>query len=73
MVKHGDELFTEERLLMSDQALNTYLHQLIALQETQDSEHMMKAVEEVVLRFNEMNEAMVTLLRRWNVKNWLIL
>ena len=57
MVKHGDEIFTEERLLMSDQALDTYLHQLIALQETQDSERMMKAVEEVVLRFNEMNEA----------------
>lgn len=56
MVKHGDEIFTEERLLMSDQALDTYLHQLIALQETQDSERMMKAVEEVVLRFNEMNE-----------------
>ncbi|MDQ0721943.1 hypothetical protein QF049_003204 [Paenibacillus sp. W4I10] len=57
MVKHGDELFTEERLLMSDQALDTYLHQLIALQETKDSERMMKAVEEVVVRFNEMNEA----------------
>lgn len=57
IVKHGDEIFTEERLLMSDQALDTYLHQLIALQETKDSERMMKAVEEVVLRFNEMNEA----------------
>lgn len=57
MIEGGDELFTEERLLMSDQALDTYLHQLIALQETQDSERMMKAVEEVVVRFNEMNEA----------------
>ncbi|WP_091015149.1 hypothetical protein [Paenibacillus amylolyticus] len=57
MVKHGDKLFTEERLLMSDQVLDTYLHQLTALQETKDSERMMKAVEEVVVRFNEMNEA----------------
>ncbi|MEK3774333.1 MULTISPECIES: hypothetical protein [unclassified Paenibacillus] len=43
--------FTEERLLMSDQALDTYLHQLTALQETKDSERMMKAVEEAVVRF----------------------
>lgn len=42
---------------MSDQALDTYLHQLIALQETKDFERMIKAVEEVVVRFNEMNEA----------------
>lgn len=42
MVEHGDELFTEKRLLMSDQALDTYLHQLIALQETKDSERMMR-------------------------------
>ncbi|CAM4526648.1 hypothetical protein PAXY110619_30195 [Paenibacillus xylanexedens] len=28
MIEGGDELFTEERLLMSDQALDTYLHQL---------------------------------------------
>ncbi|WP_340016202.1 hypothetical protein [Paenibacillus sp. FSL K6-1318] len=57
MIEGGDELFTEERLLMSDQALDTYLHQLTALQETKHPEHIMKAVEEVVVRFNEMNEA----------------
>lgn len=57
MVKHGDEIFTEERLLMSDKVLDNFLNQLIALQETKHPEHIMKAVEEVVLRFNEMNEA----------------
>ncbi|MGG4398904.1 hypothetical protein ABEW61_02160 [Paenibacillus amylolyticus] len=41
---------------MSDQALDTYLHQLIALQETKNPEHIMKAVEEVVVTFNVMNE-----------------
>ncbi|WP_254790418.1 hypothetical protein [Paenibacillus sp. OK003] len=42
---------------MSDQALDTFLHQLIALQGTKNSERMMKAVEEIVVRFNKMNEA----------------
>ncbi|WP_408894413.1 hypothetical protein [Paenibacillus taichungensis] len=42
---------------MSDQALDTFSHLLIALQETKDSERIVKAVEEIVVTFNEMNEA----------------
>ncbi|PQP82703.1 hypothetical protein C0Q44_14955 [Paenibacillus sp. PCH8] len=57
MVEHGDEFFTEERLLLSDKALDTFLHQLIALEESKHPERIMKAVEEVVTTFNEMNEA----------------
>lgn len=56
MVEHGDELFTEDRLLMSDKALDNFLNQLIVVQETKHPEHIMKAVEEVVVTFNEMNE-----------------
>ncbi|MEK4361525.1 hypothetical protein MKX68_03295 [Paenibacillus sp. FSL M8-0212] len=57
MIEGGDELFTEERLLMSDKALDHFINQLIALQEKKDSEQIIKAVEEVVVAFNEMNEA----------------
>lgn len=57
MVKYKDEIFTEERLQMSDRALDHFLNQLIVVQDTKASERIMKAVEEVVVAFNEMNEA----------------
>ncbi|WP_342554875.1 hypothetical protein [Paenibacillus sp. FSL R7-0652] len=56
MVKYKDEIFTEERLQMSDRALDHFLNQLIAVQDTKASERIMKAVEEVVVAFNKMNE-----------------
>lgn len=57
MIEDGDDAFTEERLQMSEQALDHYLNQLIAVQETKDPEQIMKAVEEIVVTFNGMNEA----------------
>ncbi|MDY8094497.1 hypothetical protein UY456_15975 [Paenibacillus polymyxa] len=56
MVEYGDDLFTEERLLMCDKVLDNYLNQLILLQETKHPESIMKAVEEIVITFNELNE-----------------
>lgn len=56
MIEYGDELFTEERLLMSDKVLDKFINQLILLQDTKDPESILKAVEEVVIKFNEMNE-----------------
>ncbi|QKS59031.1 hypothetical protein HUB98_24355 [Paenibacillus barcinonensis] len=54
--EYGDDIFTPERLQMSDQALDRFLNQLIVLQQPVDAERIMKAVEEVVVAFNEMNE-----------------
>lgn len=71
MVEYGDDLFTEVRLLMCDKVLDNYLNQLILLQETKHPESIMKAVEEIVITFNELNEKNTILLKRWNVKNWL--
>ncbi|OKP97374.1 hypothetical protein [Paenibacillus sp. P46E] len=56
MTEDGDELFTKERLLMSDKVLDKFLNQLILVQETKHPESIMKAVEEAVVTFNEMNE-----------------
>ena len=56
MIEDGDDMFTEERIQMSDQALDQFINQLMAIQEKQDAEQTMKSVEEVVVAFNEMNE-----------------
>nr|WP_178382012.1 MULTISPECIES: hypothetical protein [unclassified Paenibacillus] len=52
----GDEFFTKERLLMSDKVLDKFINRLLLLQETKHPESIMKAVEEIVVTFNEMNE-----------------
>ncbi|WP_318627395.1 hypothetical protein [Paenibacillus polymyxa] len=57
MVEYGDDLFTEEKLLMSDKVLDNYLNQLILLQEAKHPESIMKAVAEIVITFNELNDA----------------
>ncbi|MGO4530395.1 hypothetical protein AB4Z30_15035 [Paenibacillus sp. 2TAF8] len=57
MVEDGDDMFTEERIQMSEQVLDYFLNELFALQGTKDAEQIMKSVEKVVVTFNEMNEA----------------
>jgi GDP-D-mannose dehydratase len=56
MVEYGDDMFTEERIQMSEQVLDYFINELITLQGTKDTGQIMKAVEKVVLTFNEMNE-----------------
>lgn len=52
----GDDLFTEDRLLMSDKVLDEYLNKLLLLHETKNQEKIMKAVEEIVIAFNDLND-----------------
>lgn len=56
MVEYGDDLFTPERLDLSDKILDKYITQIIQLQGVPEQEKIMKLVEEIVVSFNQLNE-----------------
>ncbi|UUZ85866.1 hypothetical protein LJK88_21840 [Paenibacillus sp. P26] len=56
MVEYGDDLFTPERLELSDKLIDKYLNELNLLQGNPDQEKVMASVEEIVISFNHLNE-----------------
>ncbi|MCD1260239.1 hypothetical protein B5M42_015615 [Paenibacillus athensensis] len=58
MIEFDDELFTEERLELSDKLLGSYVNKLEAIQKDEDKRDVkiMSAVKDVVIAFNELND-----------------
>lgn len=55
-MNEGDDLYTEENILASEEALDMFIDSLIGLGEKPSRDEILDCVEEVVLAFNDLDE-----------------
>ncbi|MVX67092.1 hypothetical protein GKZ28_25915 [Clostridium chromiireducens] len=51
-----DGIFSEENISASEEALDNFINSLIGLGDTPSQDEIMDCIEEVVLKYNELNE-----------------
>jgi hypothetical protein len=52
----GDDIFAEENIMESEKALDIFIDELISLGNSPGEHQIIRCVEKVVLKFNELNE-----------------